>query len=122
MSDRPVAADRLPDPEAHVRNLSSTAWLVERGQPERHVPPVWRIAGPKADYRDGEQWTEDAFEATRYATREEAQAVVDALFTGPSAVAEAALDAALAEVRMANAKSALRIAEAKLIDAKEAAE
>ncbi len=37
------------------------------------------------------------------------------------AVAEAALEASLAETRRANAASALRIAEAKLADAKEKA-
>lgn len=74
-------SERSPSAAKERREV---AWLVERGQPERQSPTVWRIAGPKPDYRAGEQWTEVAFKATRYATREEAQAVVDALFTGPS--------------------------------------
>lgn len=62
---------------------SEQGWLVERGQSEGHNPTVWRIAPSTPDSRDQEGWTTDAFKATRYDTREEAQAVVDALFTGP---------------------------------------
>jgi hypothetical protein len=61
------------------------AWLIERGQSVHHVPTVWRIAGPhdEVGLRDGEQWTQDAWEATRYATQAEADAVIERLLTNP---------------------------------------
>lgn len=52
-----------------------TAWLVERGQPERQTPTVWWT---------GAGWTEDANLATRYGTREVAEEVIRRQFTPPA--------------------------------------
>jgi hypothetical protein len=57
------------------------AWLVERGQSEKHSPTVWWIGGPDTTNRSGESWTQDAFKATRFARRDDAQEIVDRLFT-----------------------------------------
>lgn len=60
---------------------SNSAWLIERGQSENHVPTVWWIAGPNNEWRDGEKWTTDASQATKYATRRSAQSIIERLFT-----------------------------------------
>jgi hypothetical protein len=57
------------------------AWLVERGQSEKHSPTVWWIGGPDTTNRSGESWTQDAFKATCFARRDDAQEIVDRLFT-----------------------------------------
>jgi len=61
-----------------MRNLN---WLIERGQAENHAPTVWWIAGPRPDSRKGGYWTTDASEATKFASKAEAEAVVYRLFT-----------------------------------------
>jgi len=58
-----------------------SAWLIERGQAENHAPTVWWIAGPRPDSREGGYWTTDASEATKFASKAEAEAVVYRLFT-----------------------------------------
>ena len=52
------------EPEAERQ----TAWLVERGQSMQQVPTVW--------YAENE-WTTDAREARRFATREDCEAFID---------------------------------------------
>lgn len=62
------------------------AWLIERGQSERQVPTVWWILGERESEpttREGERWTQDAYEATWFSTKTAADAVIARLFTGP---------------------------------------
>lgn len=56
-----------------------TAWLIERGQPEGHVPPVWRLPDVDGDTsaRSGD-WTTNAWDAQRFASRAEAEAFIEA--------------------------------------------
>ena len=52
-----------------------TAWLIERGQPEGQSPTVWWGV---TDSRTGAYgWVDSAWAADQFATREEAQAVID---------------------------------------------
>ena len=64
-----------------------SAWLIERGQPEKQAPTVWWVMDDRSldepTSRDGEKWTQDALEATQFATQAAAEAVIDRLFTGP---------------------------------------
>jgi hypothetical protein len=59
---------------ARQEAADTSAWLIERGQPERQVPTVWFGAGG---------WTDDANKAHRYASREQAEARIASDFTPP---------------------------------------
>ncbi len=53
----------------------SVCWLIERGQPEGHSPPLWwvKTARPGFGAVDLGRWVADPFEATRFATKAEAE-------------------------------------------------
>jgi hypothetical protein len=54
-----------------------TCWLIERGQAQHQRPTIWWIGGPEIS---GDKylgwWTEVAHKANRYATRDEAEQVI----------------------------------------------
>lgn len=48
-------------------------WLIERGQSENHSPILWCIVGDSAIT---DQWTQDAWAATRYVSKADADTVI----------------------------------------------
>jgi hypothetical protein len=53
-------------------SAATTAWLIERGQPENQNPPSYWLGGRWDDFEGN--WTLDANEAARFASEQEAQA------------------------------------------------
>lgn len=70
-------------PEHRAATKQTTAWLIERGQPEQQAPTVWWVGDPEAKSREGEEWTQDAWQATRFDSKAKADRVVNRLFVGP---------------------------------------
>ncbi len=60
------------------------AWLIERGQPEGQVPTVWWADRKRWGLTYMDDWTDDAFKAFRFASREAAEEVITAKFTPPA--------------------------------------
>jgi len=54
---------------------SEAAWLIERGQPEKQMPTLWWVGDNR--------WTDDAFKAMRFESREAAEGVIASKFTPP---------------------------------------
>lgn len=69
---------------AQVPAQHETAWLIERGQPEKQVPTVWWADRKRWGLAHMDEWTEDANKAARFDTREAAEAVIGAKFTPPA--------------------------------------
>ncbi len=65
MADSPV----LPTADAPTR----TAWLIERGQAENQGPTIW-FCGTGGN--NGDDWTDDANKAVKYASRESAERTI----------------------------------------------
>lgn len=72
------AASPVPAP-----TQTGFAWLIERGQPEKQVPTVWWKDRKRWGLTHMDDWTEDANEAARFATRDEAEAFIGSKFTPP---------------------------------------
>ncbi len=80
--------ERSPDPTACLREHQegASSWFIERGQAENHSPTIWwRGGNERAGVGDDEManWTTDAAEARRFATRDEADSLAGKLFGCP---------------------------------------
>ncbi len=60
-----------------------TVWLIERGQPEKQVPTVWWSDRKRWGLAYADSWTQEAFKAARFESREAAEEVIAAKFTPP---------------------------------------
>ncbi len=65
----PAAANPEREPEF--------CWLIERGQSMGQVPTVWYAGEDRWGLTHAASWTEDAYRAIRFATREEAEAYIE---------------------------------------------
>lgn len=72
-----IQALATPPPTPAPAAGETTAWLIELGQAEGHVPPLWwrgQVTGPEArGLNTREFWTENATEARKFATKREAE-------------------------------------------------
>jgi hypothetical protein len=83
--DRLLVAARVPPMDQRGSNgPEETAWLIERGQPEGQVPTVWWADRKRDGLMDVDKWTQDAFKAERFETREEAEEVIARKFSPPA--------------------------------------
>lgn len=62
--------------ESLFPTADQSCWLIERGQPEGQVRPTWWVKGERPGFGavDLGAWTTDAFAATRFETKDEAEA------------------------------------------------
>lgn len=65
-----------------------TRWLIERGQSMNQTPTIWFKGAPDAQDRAEfyAEWTEDAWKATRFGTKEQAEEARDRIFGEDGAI------------------------------------
>jgi hypothetical protein len=80
-----LAAEQLLEavlePPADQGERETVAWLIERGQASNHLPTIWWKGGDTRPFNDWPDcWTDNAWHARRFRTKEAAVTIADRLF------------------------------------------